>query len=198
MRRLLVAAALLTIAPIAALGQDGGETPTTSDLGFLVGTWNISATHYDVSNAKAPPRRETGTKACQYKLKSGDDPAFIVCENNSIYKGVDDEFPEAYIEYINYNPYVSSFEKTNFFSSFPVKVIERVAFDPSTRVVEIRGRVEVENSIDSYVEYWRFDEEFSSFEREALINRSSMPMTEYRTILSGKGVRADEAGRDVH
>lgn len=197
MRRLFLVALAVVVTPVAALSQNQGKAPATGDLGFLIGTWNITAVHHDLSDPKAPGRRETGSKACRYTLENGGEPSYIVCENNSIYKGADDEFPEAYIEYINYNPYVEAFEKTNFFSGFPVKVIERVTFDPSTRVVESRGRVEVENSVDSYVEYWRFNEDFSAFERAALISRPPMPMTEYRPIVSGKGVRASAGGSET-
>lgn len=190
--QLLLAGVAIILAPVAALSQDQGEGPRTGDLGFLIGTWNITAVHYDVSDPEAPGRQETGTKVCRYALESAGEPSYIACENNSIYKGAGDESHEAYVEYINYNPYVEAFEKANFFDSFPVKVIERVTFDAATRVVEIRGRVEVENNVDSYVEYWRFNEDHSAFDREAMITRSSMPLTEYRPILSGKGVRASE------
>jgi len=172
-----------------ALSENGDTGPRTADLDFLIGRWKITAVHYDVTNPKDPGRRETGTKVCRYTLNVGDEPSYVVCENDSIYRGDDGESHEAYIEYINYNPFVEAFEKTNFFAGFPVKVIERVAYDAKTRVVEIRGRVEVSNSTDSYVEYWRFNEDFSKFEREAMINLASMPMTEYRLILSGEGVR---------
>lgn len=174
-----------------ARAAEAGRRPKTSDLSFLVGTWKVAATHYDVGDPKAPPRTETGSKVCRYALESEGEPAFIMCENHSIYRseGATKGAPEAYLEYLNYNPHAESFEKTNLFSSFPVKVIERVAFDPVTRVVEIRGRVEVDRREDSYVEYWRFDADYRAFDREASFNHSSMPMTEFRTILSGRNIR---------
>jgi len=185
MKRFLLIAGLV-LSPLTASGEGGAEVPATSDLGFLRGTWMIAADHYDVSNTNAPPRPESGTKTCEFKLESGGVPSFIVCENDSVYEG---ENESAYIEYINYNPYVKAFEKTNFFSGWPVKVIERVTFDAGKREVEVRGRVEVESNVDSYVEYWRFNEDYSEFEREAWMNRPFMPMTEYRLIVSGKGTR---------
>jgi len=172
---------------MTASAEGGAEVPRTSDLGFLRGTWTITADHYDVSDTDTPPRPESGTKICEFKLEAGGVPSFIVCENDTVYE---DGTESAYIEYINYNSYVKAFEKTNFFSGWPVKVIERVTFDSGTRVVEIRGRIEIESNVDSYVEYWRFNEDYSEFEREAWINRSFMPMTEYRLIVSGKGARA--------
>ncbi len=162
MRKMLLVVVVLTFAPAIALSEDEASGFKTADLGFLIGTWKVSTAHYDVSDPKAPPRQETGTKICRYALEGDEGPAFIVCENDSTYKG-EEEFHEGYIEYINYNPYVGAFEKTNFFSSFPVKVIERVAFDPATRVVEIRGRVEVENDITPTSSYWRFNKDFSAF-----------------------------------
>jgi len=185
-------AAMMILAPFLALAPARSEGPATRDLGFLVGTWKITAVHYDVSDPQAPERRETGTKTCRWALESEGEPAFVFCENESVYESGGETWREAYLEYLNYNPYVEAFEKTNLFAGFPVKVIERVAFDAATGVVEIRGRVEVGNSVESYVETWRFDRERTAFEREALINRSSMPLTEYRKILSGRGVRVVE------
>jgi len=191
-RKHFFAAAAVVLAPVIAFAQDQADEPGTGDLEFLVGTWNITALHYDVTNPEDKGRQETGTKVCRHALENGGEPAYITCENISIYKLPEGESHEAYIEYINYNPFVGAFEKANFFSSFPVKVIERVTFDAATRVIEIRGRVEVEHNVDSYVEYWRFNKDFSVFDRKAMINLSSMPMTEYRLILSGKGVRASK------
>jgi len=186
-----LAGVVIVLAPVAVLSQAQSRSPKTADLGFLIGTWKLTAVHFDTADPKAAARQETGTKACRYALETAGEPAYIVCENSSIYRssGEGEESHEAYVEYLNYNPHVEAFEKTNFFSSFPVKVIERVTFDAATRTLEIRGRVEVGNSVDSYVEYWRFDAGYSAFDREALINRSSMPMTEYRRIVSGRNVR---------
>lgn len=192
MSKPLWTAAMTILAPLLALAPARSEGPATRDLGFLVGTWKITAVHYDVSDPQAPERRETGTKSCRWALESEGEPAFVFCENDSVYESGGETWREAYLEYLNYNPYVEAFEKTNLFSGFPVKVIEEVRFDAASRVVEIRGRVAFGGTVDTYVETWRFDETFSSFEREALLNRSSMPLTEYRRILSGRGLRIVE------
>lgn len=166
-----------------------GDDPKTADLGFLVGTWIISGEHYNVLKPDSAGTPETGTKACQYALEEDGVPAYITCANESVYG---ESQKASYIEYINYNPYAGGYEKTNFFGGWPVKVIEKVSYDKDTRVVEIQGRVEVDNKIDSYVEYWRFNDDFSAFEREAWFNPSSLPMTEFRLILKGRGVKAGE------
>lgn len=189
MKTLLWIAAAIVLTPLAAPAAEPAKSPGIRDLDFLLGTWKVTALHYDVSRPETPGRPERGTKVCRWALETAGEPAFIVCENRSVYGGEDEE---AYLEYINYNPYAGSFEKTNLFSGFPVKVVERLAFDPVTRVVEIRGRVEVENRTDTYVETWRFDEKFGAFDREALMNLSTMPLTEYRRIVSGRNVRAAE------
>jgi len=189
MKKAVLAGLAVLLAPAAALAQSENEGPQTTDLGFLVGTWNISGYHYNVSNPDAEATPESGTKVCKYTLEVDGAPSYITCINNSVY-GEDSK--SSYIEYINYNQFAGGFEKTNFFDGWPVKVIEKVSYDEETRVVEIQGRVEVENKIDSYVEYWRFNEDYSAFDREAWINLSSLPMTEYRLIVKGQGVKATQ------
>jgi len=189
MKRLFLSCLAIALAPVALFSQEQEGEPKTSDMAFLIGTWDITADHFNVSEPGAPARPERGSKVCEFALEIAGEASYITCENRSVYEGKQES---VYVEYINYNPYAESFEKTNFFSGWPVKVIERVAFDEATRVVEIRGRTEVENEVTTYVEYWRFNEDYSAFDRQAWINLASMPMTEYRLIVSGKGVRAGE------
>lgn len=186
MSKVILTGLAMFLAPAPTLAQGADEGPTTTDLGFLVGTWRLTHEGFDITNPSTPVRAQTAVKVCGYALEFADTPTFIRCETTS---SASDGNQVKHVEYINYNPEAEAFEKANLFNIWPVKVIEEVRFDGEARVVEIRGRVALEEGLETYVEYWRFNEDYSAFDREAWMNLPSFPITEYRRTIAGRGVK---------
>lgn len=184
--KVILAGLAILLTPAITLAQSADEGPSTTDLGFLVGTWNLTHEGFDITNPGTPGRAQTGLKVCAYDLEFSGTPTFIRCETTS---STSDGSQVKHVEYINYNPEAETFEKANFFNIWPVKVIEAVRFDGAARVVEIRGRVALEEGLETYVEYWRFNEDYSAFDREAWMNLPSFPLTEFRQTIAGRGVK---------
>lgn len=188
MKKLVLAGLAVVLAPGAAVSQDEGASPRTTDLGFLVGTWEVSVEGFNIHDPDAPPVSRTSTKVCEYALEFKGEPTFIVCETTS---ETSDGSEVKLVEYINYNPEAGAFEKANIYNVWPVKVIETLTFDKEKRVIEIRGRVNLEEGLESYVEYWNFNEDYSSFERAAWMNYPTFAMTDFRQTLKGLAVKAE-------
>ena len=61
-------------------------------------------------------------------------------------------------------------------------------FHPETRTLELRGELDVQNHVlERYEDFYRFNEDFSSFAREQIGNFSDMPVSTFNLTLKGSG-----------
>ena len=195
-RTLLKTVCLLVALGGPAVAEESETPPRITDLDFLVGTWAI---RFEIHDTHAPERGviiiEEGTQTCRYDLTHRGEPQFIVCdgavraiEDSPVLAGRARTFRES----IRYNRFINGFERIGIFSNWPSHSEERVFWHPEQRVLELRGRLDVQDGLlERYEDLYTFSEDFSAYERRNVANFSDMPETLYRLTLAGTGRRID-------
>ncbi|SNT20552.1 hypothetical protein SAMN05421640_2847 [Ekhidna lutea] len=191
MKKLLIL--ILFCAPLLVVSQK--PTPTVQDLDFFTGKWEVTLEIYDTHKPNADPIFvEKGYQVNEYELNYKGIPMFLTSrgyleivetdEKRKHLMGRTREFQES----IRYGNFESSFERIGLYSNWPATGIETMTYDSISRMFIIRGNLNVQNNmLERYVDTYKFNEDYTYFERTNIANFSDMPITEYNLTLKGTG-----------
>lgn len=191
MKLLFVAVALISFPSFAQTSNTvQAQIPKIQDLGFLVGTWDITFEIYDTHHPENGVLFiEKGRQVCSYELPNNGEPRFITCKGEvTSSKGRIRTFSES----IRYSRFSQSFERTGIFSNWPATSNEIIIYDPALRKMVIEGELEVENNmLERYEDIYLFSPDLSSYSRKNVANFSDMPITQFNLTLAGTGKKVD-------
>ena len=107
---------LLVIASHLVCGQTTQDEPSTEQLSFLIGSWQIDRTY---SLGTDSERKMSGTMECRYHLND----QFINCLYETFRPDKSNVLDDVYF---NYNPIYGKYESVWLASSWPIKVVVSV------------------------------------------------------------------------
>jgi len=161
--------------------EESEPKPTIQDLDFLIGTWDVTFGFYDPRKPGSEVAlTEKGIVICKFDMEFNGIAKFIVCEGKM---DGSNGWKRTFKEYTEYNRLKNTFERIAIYSNWPGMARDQVIYNSEERLLDIRGTLDVQNHlVERYQDYYRFNEDFTAYERTAVSNFSDMPVDEYNLV----------------